>query len=155
MSSPIVDLAIEFLRADPTGGQRFEWAPQAEEALPKIVGALFDHPQETRSGIDDLLRLVCALELELRSPQTAARLRTILRLDPRVVALCDVDSRGDELRQAQSRWAGLDQMRQAPVYGRAAPAGTVRAASLLDPGLGAARGGPRRPRGAVSRGGRL
>src|SRR5688572_9115183 len=97
MSSAIVDLAIELLRVDASGEQRLVWAPRAEDGIAKIIDTLFEFPTETRAGIDDLIRLVCALELELRSPQTAARLRTMLQSDPRVVSLCDL-RRSEELR---------------------------------------------------------
>ena len=148
MSFVIVDLAIDLLRVDPSGDQRFVWAPEAAEALSKMLDVLLGFPREARSGIDDLLRLVCALELELASPRTAAQLRSILSAEPRVIALCDLENRSRELKAAQTRWSGASETKQAPLYGRRAPAGTITAASLLDPGTGAARRiSPRRSQG--------
>jgi hypothetical protein len=128
-----VDAVLDLLYVDPSGDQQFVWPAQAEVALARMLDVLFEHPTETKEGIEDLFRFVCALELELRSPKAADRLRSFLTSDPRVMEWCEPPSRSDELKKAQTRWSGGDGSKQAPVFGRSAPAGTIRASALVDP----------------------
>ncbi len=138
MTFPILDLALEFLRIDPSGEDRYAWGPEGFEALATLLDALFAHPSEPGPALDDLLRLACALDLELRSPGAASDLRAVLASDARVLAQLDLESRSRQLRAAASKWSGSGASKQAPAFGAKAPAGTVTAASLLDPGVGGA-----------------
>jgi hypothetical protein len=140
---PVVDLVMDLLRVDPSGDQSYLFRADYEAVIARLLDALFVYPDDPRTGVDTLIRFICALELELASPRTADQLRAVLRSDPRVVALCDVAGlRDPEVSAVQARWSGAQESKQAPRYGAGVPSGMITAASLLDPGRGAARGTP-------------
>src|SRR5262245_12695172 len=84
----VIEQALDFLCADPRKQERYAWAAGAEEALGVLLEVVFEL-KEPRPALEELLRLACALELELRSPAAAATLLAVLAADPRVRALND------------------------------------------------------------------
>ena len=116
---PIVELAIDFLIEDPSGQDQYVWCANGTEALASLLDAAFEIDTDPAPLIDELLRLTCALEGELRSPGAAAWLLTVLREDARVMAMIE-------------RPPPVEGPKVAPMYGAEAEAGTISLAALLD-----------------------
>ena len=82
----VADLLMDFLRLDSSGAELYVFVEQAPAAIEIALDAIFALPDPS-PGIDGLIRLSLALEIELRSPSAASTIRAMMALDPRVDAL--------------------------------------------------------------------
>lgn len=143
---PIAELALEFLeRGASSSGEPYGFPPHGRVALAALLEALFETGGDPGDALEDLLRLACVLEIELRSPSAAELVLSTLRSDPRVsAALSGVEP--SEVPRALIEWAGGRMDVRAPMYGIDAPEGTVKASSLVTSQGPHLRGGENEPR---------
>jgi hypothetical protein len=126
-----MDVVVHLLCIDPESGE-YVFSAGASETIALLLEAIFalDEPQRE---LDELIKLSCVLELELRSPSAAALLRATLLADPRFVkALGPAELfEGFAANPALARWSGAEDVKSAPMHGAERPDGTLKAGSLV------------------------
>ena len=111
--------------------ERYVLPADAEARLRRI----FVQAPMSHGALQDVLRLIVALETRLDSPTAAERVRTLVRTSPDATALLARRRLGkgiDQVRAHKTR-EGRRLDTQAPVHGARARAGSVPLRSLLDP----------------------
>jgi hypothetical protein len=130
---PIVDAILDLIDEPGTSDEPVVFALGAESIIPSIFDRLFRTPGDPRPVLDEILAIVCALEVELRSPNAAAFLRTLMRADPRIVAVFEDEAwEGFGANPELADWSGAIEVKDAPMYDEDAPEGTTRLSALID-----------------------
>jgi hypothetical protein len=125
--------------------------PRFEEGMAIALGEIFESGADPKAELDALLRLIWSLSAQCDSPTAANALIGALSRHPRALAVLGI-SEGEAAKdrlKAFGRFAARSEKPIAPVFGRAAPAGSVKLSTLLDPG---ARERPRTPPRPARRG---
>src|SRR5687767_1666415 len=116
-----MDVVLHLLRIDPERGE-YRFTDGASETIALLLEAIFglDEPQ---AELDELIKLSCVLELELRSPDAAGFLRAVMLADPRFVAALGSAEvwEGFGANPALARWSGGEDVKSAPMHGAAQP----------------------------------
>lgn len=127
----LVELLLDFLRFHPERAEPYAFAPEADEAIVLVLDALFSLEEDPHPMIDELLRLSCALELEMRSPAAAALIRAALHDDARVRALeLHGGETEAEAHERLSCFSGEKDEKRAPMFGEESPEGALKPASF-------------------------
>ena len=124
----VLDYAMKFLRED---GERFVWVENAREGLAALIDVIYTLDTDPAPLLDDLLRLAAALETELRSPEAATLLMAVLGTDKRVIETFSRDE-SKEKKELARRWSGSEEVKEAQMYGAAAPIGSITAGALRE-----------------------
>jgi hypothetical protein len=117
-----VDVAnrlVALLELDPAT-QEYRFVEGAAAAIDALLDEIFTL-DESAAAIDDILRLACALEGELSSPDANIMLRSVLRSHARF--------RETLIANAAPRSSSM--LSCAPMFGATAPVGTIKVGAFL------------------------
>lgn len=117
-SFPAAELLLEFIVPGDSG---LRLAPSGVEAVEAVLDALFALPGDPSTALMSIRDLIKILDGPMASPSAARALRRAVNAHPRVAERL----RAPEPARARASW------QVAPVFGAAAPAGTVPAAALI------------------------
>ncbi|MEQ8277684.1 MAG: hypothetical protein RMA76_00705 [Deltaproteobacteria bacterium] len=116
------------------GGYRFQ--ADAAKGLDLALDAMFaDKKFEPRAQLEALVRLGLLFETKHRAAPIADTIYAVLAKDERALRALGIAS-GAKNRQLRARFArmvGESVSNRAPVFGSAAPAGSLKVSSFLDP----------------------
>jgi hypothetical protein len=117
---------------------RFRLHPQADRGFKAAIDALFSDPKlDPRAEIESLLKLGWVLESEYASIDVSDAIIAYLSKDERALAVLGLgsDTKAREVKQQFTSFAGkVEEKVEAPLFGGAAPSGSVKASSFLQPG---------------------
>ena len=112
------NLLLDLLRFDDTA-QEYSFVEGASDAISALLDAIFVLPDPS-PALDDLVKLSCALEHDLRSPEACIVLRSVLCSDARFLSAIGV---------VHGRPSGT--VKRAPMIDAAPPPGSFKVRSLL------------------------
>lgn len=143
---PLAEVVSHFLMKG-KGPEPLFFAPQGQDAVRVGLDALFSSGLPPVPALEELLGLAYILETDRESPSAAGLIREVVRNHPKAMAalgLTRMDTAA--LRRGAARLTGGNTQDRAPVYGSAAPQGSLRAAAVIDPlSLDRSRSGGRVP----------
>ena len=121
------------------GPERFILPHGAEKPLGEAFERLGRGGPAAWSDLQAILKMVVALEGELKSPTAARQMLAALHRAPAAIALIRAHRGGltEQTRRQFERWGAQQAVKRAPTESRHAPAGAMKLKELL--------GGPGRP----------
>ncbi|MBK8011908.1 MAG: hypothetical protein IPK13_11205 [Deltaproteobacteria bacterium] len=131
-SFPVMDLTFQFLVLGER--ERFRFVERGDEALDRILRALFLTETNHEEALVELLRLSIALREQLESPTAAQQIIDALIRSKEAMNVIGRDrERRSEVLGEFSRFQGARGRRLAPTFGSAAPKGSLKVSSFLTP----------------------
>jgi hypothetical protein len=117
-----IDRVLDLLHDDPQHIEELAFLRGAPDALTQLLDNLFEEDPDPQDELEELLRLICALEVELKSPNAASLLRVVMAAHPLVSeVLDDEDFEGFDANPDLEKWSGASDTKVAPMLGGRVP----------------------------------
>jgi hypothetical protein len=130
-------LADIVMRMVQKGDRGLKLHPRASLGFKMALDAMFANTTlDARQELEAVVRLGALFQRD-RLPELAGQINDLLAHDPRALAVLGISS-GKATRDAKQRFAKLVTGKKdnviAPIFGKAAPAGSMKVSSFLEPG---------------------
>jgi hypothetical protein len=150
----LVHFALALLSPGKKGQERFVFEPNCQAGLKIALDDLFASPLDAKQELEALMRLGWSLSFEMSSPAAADAIIQAVSAHERALGVLAIGTGDKSKRSAKAfaRFTDLPSAASAPVFGSAAPSGSVKVSSFLDAGGGGPSPARSAPRGAIGSG---